>query len=212
MYERITMEYARRTGGHLPRIVIDSLPVTREMEQALIHGNVDDRRAVAIDAMLRRSVDGLLAAGATVLAMPCNTLHTHIRPIVDGRVDVLDIIDVTLATVGFRRGVRRMGVIGSTDVCRQRLYENDRLETVYPDASSQKIVCDGISALVREEPALMNVTGLQRVIDELTPSVDCVALACTDFHLIRTRLASTVPLVDSLDCLVDACVDALHTA
>lgn len=160
---------------------------------------------------LVRIARNLEAAGATLLAMPCNTAHdyaTAIRAAVS--IPLLDMVALSAARLQALAPGARVGLLASTAVQRTGLYAAALAPlglTLVP-AERQ----DALMALIRG--VKRGATGdaarqaLRSFVDELAARADVVLIACTELSVLAAELRPAVPLLDSLDVLTDAILEA----
>ncbi len=98
LYELVCARVRAQTGA-LPPLVLWNLPLTGALERSLMRGIAD----AEIDRMLAEAFDRLLAAGAGVIAMPCNSLQVAAaREAARRGVPFVDMIEVTARAAGER--------------------------------------------------------------------------------------------------------------
>ncbi|MCX6094051.1 MAG: amino acid racemase [Candidatus Bipolaricaulota bacterium] len=132
---------ARRDDEHL-RVLIDSDPRIPGRTAAILHGGPDPA------PRLREIARGLEAAGAELLAMPCNTAHAYLDAIRDAvAIPVLDMLEEATAKIG--KGP--VGLLATAATVRLGLYQDvgrrRGLEVLVPDADRQADVTRVIAAL-----------------------------------------------------------------
>lgn len=191
---------ARRDDEHL-RVLIDSDPRIPERTAAILHGGPDPA------PRLREIARGLEAAGAELLAMPCNTAHAYLDAIRDAvAIPVLDMLDEATAKVE----TGPVGLLATAATARLGLYQDvgrrRGLEVLVPDADGQADVTRVIAALkahplpgpLREE--------IGRVVDALKArGARAILVGCTELSLLG-RVDESLVWIDALDALVEATV------
>lgn len=193
---------ASADAGH-PHVLVDSNP------------NVPDRGAAQAGQgpspgpVLAAMARGLVAAGAEVLAMPCNAAHGwagEIRAASDAV--FVDIVDAAVAALP--AGVTRVGVLAVGATLDARLY-HDRLaavgiDAIEPDRAAVWALVErikagdtgaGVQTAMAAQAALLVAAGAQAVI-----------AACTEVPLVLRAAAVAVPLVDATAALVAATLAA----
>ena len=161
--------------------------------------------------------DRLLAAGATLLAMPCNTAHRWHDDLARG-IDVpfLHIADAAAGEVGARVPAgATVGVIATAATHAIGLY-SARLEragcrvAVPVDADDLRAVADGIAAVKRGDAAAGGRL-FARVVSALERrGVAAIVLGCTEVPpgLAAAGIRPGVPWVDPTGALARACAAA----
>lgn len=217
-------------GGMGPAATIDLMRRVMEATPAgddvgHVHLLVDQNPKVPsrIDALINRTgpspLDELVRmarnlerAGATMLAIACNTAHGYADGIAAAvRIPLLDMVTLTAEAVARRpRRHRRVGMLASTAVLQLGLYEKAfasfDIETRYPERQSdimrliRAVKAKGGSAGLREE-----FNGLARELS--AGDVDVLVIACTELSLLVDGLDADIAKVDALDVLVSAIVE-----
>jgi aspartate racemase len=164
---------------------------------------------------LARMARGLVAMGAELLVMPCNSAHAfeaEIRGAI-GAVPFLSLIDATVAaTLEAVPGVRRVGLLATDGTLRARVYADGfaaaEIEALAPDAADQRTVMEAIYDVKRGRGRARPRSALVAVAGRLAAAgAEAVIAACTEVPLV---LASgdvvvdgrTVPVISSTDALV----------
>lgn len=108
---------AERDQDHL-RIVMWADPTVPSRQDALLAGGTDPT------PWLEAGARGLVAAGAEILVVPCNTIHAYLDPVMaDQPVQFLSIIDTTVGAIQ-RRGVRRVGLLATDGALASGLFQS----------------------------------------------------------------------------------------
>jgi aspartate racemase len=194
---------ARDDADHVP-LLIDMNPQVPSRIAHLIEGTGPDPSPVLAD-MARR----LQAAGATALAMPCNTAH-HYAPQIAAAVTIpfLSMVDLSVDRAAERLGEgAKIGLLASPAV---------RLAGVFDPALSRA----GLRALWPADTDRMLVAIRMIKADGATPEAqrilsDAAAelagqgasllfVACSEFSLLAPDLRASVPVLDTVDVLADA--------
>jgi aspartate racemase len=150
----------------------------------------------------------LKAAGAQVLAMPCNTAHGQKAGIEAAGLPFLDMIAETVATAR-ATGARRIGVLATPggEALYRRALEATGLEPVVTQGEAR----DGFMACVygvkrgdtgTEQRAAMRGLGEELIV----AGAQAVIAGCTEVPLLLAADDLAVPLVDSAEVLAAACV------
>ncbi|MEV4442382.1 aspartate/glutamate racemase family protein [Streptomyces sp. NPDC049577] len=208
-YLRLVEHHQRATGGAYPDVVTHSLPLPAALERAFITGTADATHHAGITALLGDALDVFERAGATCVALPCNTLHSHLPGLLRGRdLEWIDMVGAVRRRIA-RDGHRRVLVLGTTSTLRTDLYrDGDGVEFAVPGAAAQREAEQLVLACLDGDPSAFPAARLRALAGSAGP-VDAVVLGCTDLHLLRESADFGVPVVDSLSCLVDACARRL---
>jgi aspartate racemase len=175
------------------------------LEKDLVYGRPHEVHR----SILESSVRTLAKAGASKIAIPCNTVHVFI----DGlrkisEVPVFSIIDETAQSAS-RMGFRKVGVLASSTSIGARLYQNGLsrygIEPICPDADSQGKVCALISRILEGSRIDASREEVREIILEMeAKGAEAIILGCTDLRL--AGLDSAIPFIDSATALEDAAV------
>jgi aspartate racemase len=196
----VTATPATIDQDHL-RILIDNDPTVPDRTRALLHGGPTPGPALA------RMAKGLVAAGAEVLAMPCNTAHAFlgaIREAVEAK--VVDMIEETAA----RTEVRAVGLLATGGTIDARIYDHAfearDIELLLPDEAGQETVVRAIEAVKASRAFGEIEAAVARVVGELrNRGAEAVIAGCTEISLLDGK-RMPLPWIDALDCLVAATI------
>jgi len=204
-----TVEFFRRVvaatpatvdQGHL-RVVIDSDPSIPDRTRALLYDGPTPVPALA------RMVQRLEAAGAGVLAMPCNTAHAFLPQLREAAsVPFLDMIGETVGRVG----EQAIGLLATTATIRCGIYGRafaDRgIKLLVPDDDGQRTVVRAIEAIKAARSLDEVEAAIRTVVDGLrTRGAEAVVAGCTEISLLDGD-RMPVPWIDALDVLVEATI------
>ncbi|MFF5227489.1 aspartate/glutamate racemase family protein [Dactylosporangium sp. NPDC000521] len=206
-YRLLVAEVQARTGAS-PDLLIHSQPLSGRLVGAVLAGTLTAAETAEIDALLTTALDTLERAGCDLVAMPCNTFHRQLRPLLAGRhLKLVDMVNETIDAAA-ARGLRRLVLLATGTSVDHEAYAAARLrgiEILRPADQAQVVSlvtrCVGgavDAAAVHAALAAGHVAG-----------TDGVLLGCTDLTVLRDDLSRVTPVVDSLSCLVSACADAL---
>ena len=202
----LTMTSARDDADHLP-LLIDMNPQVPSRIAHLIEQTGPTPAPVLIE-MARR----LEQAGATALAMPCNTAH-HYLPDISGHLSVpfLDMIELSVSDVAQSiPKAGRVGFLASPAIRMAGVFDTalrrHNLQAVWPEHQDQML------SAIRDIKANGPTDGAASVLD--TAAADLTAqgaahliIACSEFSLMADRLRATVPVTDTVDILAKAILD-----
>ena len=192
-------------ADHIPLLVDNNTQVPSRIA-AIVEGTGDDPAPVLAD-MARK----LAAAGAEALAMPCNSAHFYAPQITAATaipfLNMLELsCDAALAQAG---SGGRVGLLGSPALRQAKVFEAPLaargLAPVY--AADQSALLAAIRDIKANGPSEAARTTLNRAAEEMAGAgAGVVCICCTEFSLLSNQIAAAVPLFDSLDLLVSACV------
>ena len=192
-------------SDHIP-LLVDSNSQVPSRISAILEGTGDDPAPVLVQ-MARR----LAASGAQALAMPCNTAHYYAPQIVTAvDVPLLNMLDLSCAYGAEVAGhSARIGLLGSPALQQTKVFEaplaGHGLGAVY--ANDQPDVLAAIRDIKANGPTEPARETLVRTVAEMAErGASAICVCCTEFSLLTDRIEAPVPLFDSLDLLVNACV------
>lgn len=194
---------AVRDEDHIP-VLIHSVPQIPSRPAAILHGSTSPLPALVA------ARDRLLAAGATLLAMPCNTAHHWHAELAAIETPFPHIADAVAFELPAQ--TTRVGIIATAATLAARIYAarlDARLEWLAPDAVTyERAVQPGIDAVKRNAAAdggrlLVPVVG-----ELLERGASCVVLACTEVPVALDAVASPLRqhCIDSTAALARTCV------
>ena len=202
---------ATRAGSdqeHL-RIVIDNDPGVPD-RTAAIEGR-GETPAPRLAAMAR----GLVALGAELLVMPCNSAHAFADAVREAAAPVpfLDLIETTVAATRERLpGVAAVGLLATDGALAARLYQDAYeaagVRALVPLGDDQRSVMDAIYAVKRGTADDAARARLRRVAERLAAAgAEAIVAACTEVPLLMAEGdvrhgGAALPFVSSTDELV----------
>lgn len=194
--------------GHVP-LLIQSDPRIPSRPEAILRGGESPLAA------LLAGRDRLIAAGATALAMPCNTAHFWFAELQQGcPVPFLSIVDATcaeaasLAAPGAHIGLIATGATLATHLFDQRLMALGFVPLLPEDGDMTALVLPAI-ALVKTGRAAAGGQMIEQAVQTLLArGATTVVLACTETPLALDAVHSPLraQCVDSTGALARACV------
>ncbi|MEQ5827476.1 aspartate/glutamate racemase family protein [Sulfitobacter sp. NFXS29] len=194
---------AQDDADHLP-LLIDMNPQVPSRIAHLIEGTGEDP-APALAAMAQR----LERAGATALAMPCNTAH-HYAPAIEAAVSIPFLNMVTLSVdraAGQLSSGASVGILASPAVRMAGVFDAalDRagLIALWPAdadrmlAAIRLIKAQGITPQAQQTLA-------EAAAELTTQGAELLLIACSEFSLLAPALTAPVPILDTIDVLAEA--------
>ena len=160
---------------------------------------------------------GLLErAGATLIAIPCNTAHLWYESMAaQANVPLLHIVDAVcndLERLGVKRG--RIGLMGTPATLKLGLYQAPLLarghEVVVPDENALQLCVAAIAAVKSNRPELAYGPAAECVQSLIARGADTIVLGCTELPLAlphAQRGAFGVAFTDSIDALALAAIE-----
>jgi aspartate racemase len=147
----------------------------------------------------------LAAAGAELLAIPCNAAHYYL-PVIRAAAGV-PVLDMLAETVERLPGVRT-GLLATTATIHIGLYQRAcaarGIEVLVPDGNDQRIVMAMVDAIKAGDAPEAQREHLDRVAARLARrGAESIVIGCTEISLIGGERQEQTR-IDALDCLVDA--------
>ena len=185
----------------------DHIRVVMDMNPQVPDRNTRPGEAEAeLAAMARR----LVAAGAEVLAMPCNTAHAQKAGIVAAGVPFIDMIAETVAAAK-AKDARTIGVLatpGGEALYRMAL-EAEGMTPVLLTGADRAAFMACVYGVKRGDVGPANRAEMAKLAAALTSAgADAIIAGCTEVPLLLDATAVSVPLVDSAEVLARTCVAA----
>jgi len=181
-----------------------------------LNPQVPDRntRPGEAEVVLGQMAEGLAAAGAEVIAMPCNTAHAQaggIRAACAAKgLRFIDMIAAT-ADAAAASGVKRIGVLATPGG--ERLYLEALaargLETVLLEGADREAFMGLVYGVKRGDVGETARAGMSRLARALADAgAHGLIAGCTEVPLLLRAEDAAIPLTDSAEVLALACVQA----
>ncbi|WP_280395630.1 aspartate/glutamate racemase family protein [Nocardia brasiliensis] len=208
-YAKLVSLTSAATDQDHPRVVIWADPTIPDRTAALI-GNGPDPTP-----WLLRGATVLEQAGASFLAIPCNTAHAFL-PAIDGGLGlpvVHMIEEVACYLSAAIPAVERVGLLATTGTLRAELYQHAlsafAIEVLTPDPATQR---DKVMAAIRLIKAgHVNSCTHALLVDAAkglaARGAQAIVAGCTEIPLGLSVAASPRPLVDSTEILARAVLE-----
>ncbi|MEY8830071.1 aspartate/glutamate racemase family protein [Sedimentitalea sp. XS_ASV28] len=190
-------------ADHLP-LLIDMNPQVPSRIAHLIEGTGPDPVPVLVEMAQR-----LQTAGATALAMPCNTAH-HYAPQISAAVSIplLNMVEIAveraarIAAAGDRIGILASPAVRLAGVFDGALERAD-LAPLWPENA------DRMLGAIRSIKANGATVQAQQVLADAAHELvgagaRMLLVACSEFSLLTPALSAGVPVIDTIDVLADA--------
>jgi aspartate racemase len=167
---------------------------------------------------LATSAQQLVALGAQVIAMPCNTAHfwhAQLQAAVP-TAQFLHIADEAMrALARMHPQVQRIGLLATHATVQMGLYQASTV-SFGPQGASILRIEPNVQAFSTESIAAIKAGDLLRGTHALQPAIDAlcaqgaqaIVLGCTELPLVMQHLRSPVPLIDATETLARAAIAA----
>jgi aspartate racemase len=202
MQKIIAATPARDDADHIP-LIVDQNPQVPSRIAHLLEG-----RGVDPGPVLAAMAQGLQAAGAEALAMPCNTAH-HYAPAVRAAVTIpfLDMVALAVNRAAELVGKGgKVGVLASPAVRKIGLFDaRFAAAGIVPVYSTDEAALLATIRLIKSQGATQTArSGLAAASAALQDQgAEVQMIACTEFSLIADAVGNGIRCFDTLDCLVE---------
>ncbi len=199
---------AKGDADHVP-LLIQSDPRIPSRPPAILSGG----RSPLPELLAGR--DRLIAAGATALAMPCNTAHYWYADLLKGcSVPFISIVTASIAEVGkLAAPGATIGIIATRATLAAKIFDEPLQSAGYrallpDDATMDSLVLPGIDLVKAGQAAQGGQLIAQAVQALLNQGAGAVVLACTETPLALDAVQSSLraQCVDTTAALARACV------
>lgn len=203
-FRRITLATPATTDQEHLHVIVDSNPSIPDRTDAVARGGPSPLPGLSMSA------GRLLAAGAEVICMPCNTAHIFLRPLQQQlTVPIVHMLDETAKFVA-GRGDRSLGLLATVGTVVTAIYQDAFLQhglhVVTPDVEVQERVSEAIALIKGGRPSQALAVLLPAAEEFGLGGTRTLILGCTEISLVSSQLASVGPVVDSLQVMVDSTV------
>ncbi len=179
-----------------PHIILDSKPDIPSRTRAFLYGDTDP-----VPLLTERAV-ALKNAGATLIAVPCNSAHYFLPKVIEQcGVAFLDIIDVTCSRLHCLQW-KSVSVLGGEVTIQAGLYKT-RLATtqveVVPNTPwintcTRQIIDD----VKRNQISNITISKFEQILNEIgNGNSDGVILACTELQALLDQYQPQIKFIDS---------------
>ena len=172
-----------------------------------------EEQRLAVRTTLAAMAEGLEAAGADFLVMPCNTAHGFHDLAVEGTsIPFINIIDETVAAIrDVEPDAASVGVL-ATDVClKASLYQtaihDAGFSVLLPSAGEQELIMKLVFRIKSGDQGSEVAHDMSNIANSLIQrGADVLIAGCTEIPLVLSAERMTVPLVSSTDILAERTV------
>jgi aspartate racemase len=188
MAKVVALTDAARDQDHIP-MVVTSIPQIPDRTTAILHNGEDPLPAIL------RCVDILQRAGASMIAIPCNTAHFWYPQIADyARIPVLNIVEACAQELRSAESrASRVGLMATSGTLATGIYQKSLTEFEIRLPADQSVVMQGIAAVKAGDLEGARLV-LERVADDLfRDGCDAIIMACTEIPLGLAERAKRAP-------------------
>ena len=165
---------------------------------------------------LVRGMQGLAAAGAEVLAVPCNTAHPFLPEALAGsgtELELVDMVERTAAHAAQTHPLARVGLLATLGTVRHGMYQDAGaavdLDVRPPDDGVQDTVLEVIRGVKQGRAVAEVCTAYLSAVEHLAER-GCVAVlvACTELSVVAAETEAALPAIDASEVLARETVAA----
>jgi aspartate racemase len=203
--------------------IIAATPATRDQEHIHVviwaDPTVPDRTPALLDngedptPWLLRGAERLVMAGASFIAVPCNTAHAFFPRITPHiAVPFLHMMEETASAIEVAHPlVERVGLLATTGTVTVGLYQEafarHHIEVAVPDDANQRKVMEAIHRVKGGHTGKEATALVGEAADYLIGQrAELLITGCTELPLVFTGANASVPVVDPTDVLAHAIV------
>ena len=193
-----------------PHIIMDNVPMTRELENLIIQNNASEEVA----KLLHDSIKRLNVSMADVIVIPCNTVHVFIDQLREhSRVPIMSIIEETSKECK-KKEFKKVGVLGSSLTINSGMYKEElkkhTIETVIPEADEQEFISSCILKIINLEHTKEDKQRMLKIVEKMkNKGAEAVILGCTDLFLLLAKENTPIPKIDSTEVFENALVSRM---
>lgn len=195
LYETLIYE-SYSLGRKVPEIVLLNFPFTRGL--SLEEGLINKQK---IQSELNYCVQFLANSGVELAILACNTLHLFLKSEVHPSIQFYSLPELVL-NLAQKKHHHRLLILGTQNTCRSNLYENGKIETIYPSSCDQIKIDEVINRILVGEIRMEDSELVENIIETASQeqSFDGVVLGCTDFPVLHHHhpIFSLKPIYDSI--------------
>ena len=208
----------RRVRKIQPHLVMDNVPVSQTVLEALAHGEPhgESKQEALTEALtlLENSVKRLNTLNVKLIVIPCNTVHVFIDQLRRiSTAPILSIIEET-AEEGKKKELKKIGLLASTTTVKAGLYEKEfkkhGIELVIPNEEEQNSLSESIVRAANSEHTAQDKEKIHRIIEIFKEKgAEAVILGCTDLFLLVSEKESVLPIINSTEVLENATAEKI---
>lgn len=210
-YHDIVYGVQKRLGRQIfPNMTMESLDVFRVLSLC------KEEKYDELTEYLLGALNHLKAAGADFGALAANTPHIVFDRLKElSPIPLLSIVEVT-AEEAERRGLKKIGLIGTAFTMQQEFFkkpfQEKKIEIIVPKGEQMEYVHQKISSEL--ELGIVNsntLEGFQKIIQQMKEQeqIQAVVLGCTELPMLLNDNVSPVTCLDTMQIHIQAIVDEI---
>ncbi len=187
-------------------VLIDSNPATPDRTKYILGESGDSPYPYLIESGKK-----LIAAGADVLCITCNTAQ-YFRTDLEKDLGV-NIVGLITETAGYlsARGIKKVGLMATDGSIKTRVYQDTfascGIETIVPDEKNQagimSIIYDNIKAGIPADMKLFDEISAQLFDD----GAEIIVLGCTELSVIKRDFSLAPGFIDSMQVMAAKAIE-----
>jgi aspartate racemase len=205
-YLSIIDKIKNQTNGRLPNIIIYSVPMHPEIENAFIQGldfNEHPQFLLEVKTILQSAAEFFLYNRISTVVIACNTLQDIFDEICQQRnLRHLHMIDSTVQKC-IDAGHKRSLIVGTTTTYKSEIYgsrlKNANIEYKYPNKKQQKVIEEFLRGILHFDFSKNLDIEFKKAVTEASFDCDSIIIACTDLTGFITNDWVTIDIEDSIN-------------
>lgn len=200
-------QQVKKSSADQPHIIMDNVPVPKEVERAIAHGKHSPEMGLLLEDSVRR----LNQSGASLIVIPCNTVHVFIDKLREqSTVPILSIIEET-ANECVKLGFQKVGILASSTTTKQKLYEKKlgekKIKLLTPNDREQEFLSGCIVKILNNRLEKEDKQKIIEILERLQKNgAEAIILGCTDLFLAVKPEDVTLPLINSTAILENSVI------
>jgi len=213
-YLTIIEQYKTLTNGDIPRILIDSLSISKKMEENFIKSGFDDFEYLSL---IKNSINFFNDNFCNFIVMPCNSLHKFEDEFTN--IIKTEFISITSETTIYaaKKQYKKVGILGVHSTINDKIFElkfnKIGIETILLDSNQQIHFNQIILNVINNKELDSDKILLKKFIDYfIANQCDCIILACTELQFLFKNInvpKDFIDIIDSFDILVNSTLSKL---
>lgn len=177
-----------------------------------------DKSAESIQGYSIKIANLLLQKRCKLILIACNTAtataYQFVKKELDGKADVLNVIDPTVDFIGTRYAHKKIGLIATRQTVNSNVYAR-KIESLDQGIQLSSLATNLLAAAIEEFGNSRAIDGLleEYLSHSSLQNLDALLLACTHYPIIKNKIAAyfkhKVAIIDSSDIVADYVKDYL---
>ena len=200
---RILQSKGAKYDSDFPQIFIYSLPLPDIVK--------DIKYERIIVPMLINGIKKLEKAGASFIAIPCNSVFSYFKQMQNAvSIPIINIMEETSKEVN-KKGFKKVGVLGTKLTIKQKLFDNSlkdyNVKVIKPTINQQKIITRIIMNILSRRKLKQDKLALISIIKYLqNKGAEAIIIGCTELPLILSQKDVKIKIFDTMAVLATAVI------